>query len=329
MKMQLTSLTLENFKCYEHMEFRFDGRNASIFGANGTGKSSVYDAFTWLLFGKDSKGSAKSEALKPIVQEGEHMGEVKDSGAITSVEAVLLVDGMERKLKRTYYELWSTKRGSAEKTRDGHSSDYFVDDVPCKKNEFARRVGEIIDEDRFKLLTNLFFFPEALPWQKRREVLFDVAAVATDEEILASDARFAPLASALRGLTLDDYRKKLAAQRKGLNKTREYTPARLDECKKTIGISPESTSTPWNGSGQRPRSAGQRPSGRWIRRSATAAGQICKTSSPASAMSWGGWRTRTPPTGWPSSRPKARTRLRRSGRASTPSAPRRAGVRAT
>jgi len=235
MKMQLISLTLENFKCYEHTEFRFDGRNASIFGANGTGKSSIYDAFTWLLFGKDSKGSAKSETLKPSFTSGENEGKVKDSGAITSVEAVLLVDGVERKLKRTYYELWSTKRGSAEKTRDGHSSDYFVDDVPCKKNEFARRVGEIIDEDRFKLLTNLFFFPEALPWQKRREVLFDVAAVATDEEILASDARFAPLASALRGLTLDDYRKKLAAQRKGLNKTREDTPARLDECKKTIG----------------------------------------------------------------------------------------------
>lgn len=235
MKMQLIALTLENFKCYEHTEFRFDGRNASIFGANGTGKSSVYDAFTWLLFGKDSKGSAKSEALKPIFTSGENEGKVKDPGAITSVEAVLLVDGVERKLKRTYYELWSTKRGSAEKTRDGHSSDYFVDDVPCKKNEFARRVGEIIDEDRFKLLTNLFFFPEALPWQKRREVLFDVAAVATDEEILASDARFAPLASALRGLTLDDYRKKLSAQRKGLNKTREDTPARLDECKKTIG----------------------------------------------------------------------------------------------
>ena len=140
MKMQLISLTLENFKCYEHMEFRFDGRNASIFGANGTGKSSVYDAFTWLLFGKDSKGSAKSEALKPIFTSGENEGKVKDSGAITSVEAVLLVDGVERKLKRTYYELWSTKRGSAEKTRDGHSSDYFVDDVPCKKNEFARRV---------------------------------------------------------------------------------------------------------------------------------------------------------------------------------------------
>lgn len=234
MKMQLISLTLDNFKCYEHMEFRFDGRNASIYGANGAGKSSVYDAFTWLLFGKDSKGSAKSEALKPIFTSGENEGKVKDHTAITAVEAVLLVDGVERKLKRTYYELWSTKRGSAEKTRDGHSSDYFVDDVPCKKNEFARRVGELIDEDRFKLLTNLFFFPEVLPWQKRREVLFDVAAVAADEEILASDPRFTPLASALRGLTLDDYRKKLEAQRKGLNRTRSDIPARLDECKKTI-----------------------------------------------------------------------------------------------
>lgn len=234
MKMQLVSLTLENFKCHEHLQLRFDGRNADIYGDNGVGKSSVYDAFTWLLFGKDSNGSAKSEDLKPKLRAGEHEGEVKDRMAITSVEAVLLVDGMERKLKRTYYEVWSTKRGSEEAASDGHSSDYFVDDVPCKKNEFVRRIGDIIDEDRFKLLTGLFYFSETLPWQKRREVLFDVAAVASDEEIMDSDARFAPLAAALHGLTLDDYRKKLTAQRKGLNRTREDTPARLDECKKTV-----------------------------------------------------------------------------------------------
>jgi len=233
MKMELITLTLENFKCHEHLTLRFDGRSASIYGENGTGKTSIYDAFTWLLFGKDSKGD-KDFGIKPAIQEGEHAGEAKDSGAITSVEAVLLVDGMERKLKRTYYEVWSTKRGSAEKTRDGHSSDYFVDDVPVKKNEFDRRVGEIVPEDKFKLLTSLFYFSKHLPWRSRRAALFDVAAVATDEEILAGDPRFAPLTAAMRGLTLDDYRKKLTAQRKGLNRTREDTPARLDECKKTV-----------------------------------------------------------------------------------------------
>lgn len=230
MKMQLISLLLENFKCHERLEIDFGGRNASIYGQNAAGKSSVFDGLTWLLFGKDSRGR-KDFDLKPLTPEGT----VRDHGAITSVEAVLLVDGVERKLKRTYYEVWSTKRGSAESTFDGHSSDYFVDGVPCKKNEFVRRVGEIIEENAFRLLTSTTYFAAELPWQERRAALFDVAAVATDEEILASDARFAPLAAAMQGLTLDDFRKKLTAQRKGLNKTREDTPARLDECKKTIG----------------------------------------------------------------------------------------------
>jgi len=229
MKMQLISLTLENFKCHEHLEISFDGKNASIYGENAAGKSSVYDGLTWLLFGKDSHGK-KDFDIKPLTLEGA----VKDHAAITSVEAVLRIDGADRKLKRTYYEIWSTKRGSADATFDGHSSDYFVDDVPCKKNEYTRRVGEIIDENAFRLLTSITYFASELPWQERRATLFNVAAVATDEEILASDARFAPLSAAMQGLPMDDYRKKLAAQRKGLNKTREDTPARLDECKKTV-----------------------------------------------------------------------------------------------
>ena len=229
MKMQLVSLTLENFKCHEHLDIRFDGRNAAIYGQNAAGKSSIYDGLTWLLFGKDSHGK-KDFDIKPLTLEGN----VKDHAAITSVEAVLLVDGGSRKLKRTYYEVWSTKRGSAEATFDGHSSDYFVDDVPCKKNEFARRVGEIIEENAFRLLTSITYFAAELPWQERRATLFDVASVATDEEILASDTQFAPLATAMQGLTMDDYRRKLTAQRKGLNKVRTDTPARLDECKKTV-----------------------------------------------------------------------------------------------
>lgn len=229
MKMELISLTLENFKCHDHIEIQFDARSADIYGENAAGKSSIYDGLTWLLFGKDSHGR-KDFDIKPLTPEGN----VRDHAAITSVEAVLSVDGVERKLRRTYYEVWSTKRGSAEATFDGHSSDYFVDGVPCKKNEFARRVGEIIEENAFRLLTSITYFAAELPWQERRAALFDVAAVATDEEIMASDARFVPLTAAMQGLTMDDYRKKLAAQRKGLNKVRTDTPARLDECKKTV-----------------------------------------------------------------------------------------------
>lgn len=233
MKMQLMSLTLDNFKGYEHKEFRFEGRSATLFGRNGTGKTTVYDAFTWLLFGKDSKGD-KDFQIKPVFQEGERAGEVKDHAAVTSVEAVLLVDGAQKTLRRTYYEVWSVKRGTGEATFDGHSSDYYVDGVPVKKNEFERRVGELLPEGRFKLLTSLFYFTKQLPWRERRAVLFDVVGVVTDGEILASDGKFEPLVEAMGGLSLDDLRKKLTARRKGLNKTREDTPARLDECRKTV-----------------------------------------------------------------------------------------------
>jgi len=229
MKMQLISLTLDNFKCYGHLELRLDGRNADFFGDNDVGKTTLYDAFTWLLFGKDSLGRSDF-GIKPV--DGE--GQVKDHAAVTAVEAALLVDGTSRTLKRTYYEVWATRRGGAQASFDGHSSDYFVDDVPCKKGEFTSRVGELIDEDAFRLLTDVDYFCKKLPWQERRATLFEVAAVAGDEAIMASDARFAPLALALEGLSLDDYRKKLAARRKRLIGVRTDIPARLDECRKSV-----------------------------------------------------------------------------------------------
>ena len=56
MDMKLLHLAIDNFKGYQHLAMGFQGRCASIYGDNGTGKTTIYDAFTWLLFGKDSRG---------------------------------------------------------------------------------------------------------------------------------------------------------------------------------------------------------------------------------------------------------------------------------
>lgn len=229
MTIKLISLVLDNFKGFQHARFEFGGRDAAIYGANGAGKTSVYDGLTWLLFGKDSRGKSDFD-IKPLSPDGA----VKDHGAITSVEAVFSIDGVEKKLTRTYREVWSQKRGNPEAAFDGHTSEYAIDGVPMKKNEFARQVGDIVEEDTFRLLTSVSYFAEELPWQKRRATLFDVAAVATDDEIMASDSRFALLAEAMDGLPLDDFKKKITAQRRGLNRDLDDIPARLDECKKTV-----------------------------------------------------------------------------------------------
>lgn len=230
-RIQINKLILENFKCHRNLELDFGGQNVAIYGDNAAGKTSVYDALTWLLFGKDSAGNGeKNIEVKPL----DAAGAVADHEAITAVEAVLAVNGEAVTLRRTYKEVWSTKRGSSMETFDGHTSEYYIDGIPCKKNTFDSRIREIVPEDTFRLLTSVSYFAQDLHWQKRRAVLFDIAGTMTDREIMATDSRFSDLSQTLGKLSLDDYRKKLTAERKQFTGVKTDVPARISECQKTI-----------------------------------------------------------------------------------------------
>lgn len=230
-EIKIVRLTLENFKCHRYLRLEFDGRDVTIYGDNATGKTSIYDALTWLLFGKDSQGNGeKNVEIKPL----DSAGIVADHQAITSVEAVLLVAGETVILKRTFREIWSTKRGSAKETYDGNTSEYFVDGVPCKKNAFDTRIGQIVPEETFRLLTSVNFFAQDLHWQKRRAVLFDIAGTVSDREIMETDSRFTALSQSIGNLTLEDYRRKLTSEKRGFAGTKSEVPARINECQRTI-----------------------------------------------------------------------------------------------
>lgn len=228
---KIKRLSLENFKCHRNLVLELNGGNVAIYGDNATGKTSVYDALTWLLFGKDSQGNGeKNIEIKPL----DASGEVRDHLAVTSVEAVLLVDGAEVTMKRTYSEVWTTKRGNSEATYDGNTSEYYVDGVPVKKFAFAEKVNEIVDEETFRLLTSVSYFANGISWQDRRAVLFKVAGVMDDAQIMATDARFQPLMEGMGRLSLEDYKKKLMGERKGFMGAKTEIPARISECQKTI-----------------------------------------------------------------------------------------------
>lgn len=228
---RIKRLALENFKCHRNLVLDLNGGDASIYGDNATGKTSVYDALTWLLFGKDSHGNGeKNIEIKPLGKDGE----VRDHNAITAVEAVLLVNGEEVTLRRTYQEVWSTKRGRGEATYDGNTSEYYVDGVPCKKYAFAEKVDSLVNEDTFRMLTSVSHFADGISWQARREVLFRVANVAGDREIMLGDERFFPLIEGMGKLSLDDYKKKLLSDKRSYVGAKTDIPARISECQKTI-----------------------------------------------------------------------------------------------
>ena len=228
---KIKSLTLENFKCHRNLVLNFNGGNASIYGDNATGKTSIYDALTWLLFGKDSHGNGeKNIEIKPL----DENGEVRDHNAITAVEAVFMVNGEEITLRRTYQEVWSTKRGYSEATYDGNTSEYYIDGVPVKKYAFSEKVDALVSEDTFRMLTSVSHFAEGISWQDRREVLFRVANVVSDREIMLTAEKFFPILDCMGKLSVDDYKKKLLAEKRGFVGAKTEIPARISECQKTI-----------------------------------------------------------------------------------------------
>ena len=230
-EIKIKRLVLENFKCHKYLCLDLMGGNAAIYGDNASGKTSVYDALTWLLFGKDSAGNGeKNIEIKPL----DANGEVKDHDALTAVEAVLDVNGEEVTLRRTYREVWSTKRGSSQATYDGNTSEYYVSGVPCKRNAFQEKVNELVSEDTFRMLTSVSHFANGISWQDRRAVLFRVAGVMEDKQILATNEAFAPLVESMGKLSLEDYKKKLLAEKRNFVGAKTDIPARISECQKTI-----------------------------------------------------------------------------------------------
>ena len=230
-EIKIKRLSLENFKCHRNLTLTFNSGNASIYGDNASGKTSIYDALTWLLFGKDSQGNGeKNIEIKPL----DANGEVKDHDALTAVEAVLDVNGEEVTLRRTYKEVWTTKRGSSQATYDGNTSEYYVSGVPCKRNAFQEKVNELVSEDTFRMLTSVSHFANGISWQERRAVLFNVAGVKDDSQILATSECFVPLVESMGKLSLEDYKKKLLSEKRKFIGAKTEIPARISECQKTI-----------------------------------------------------------------------------------------------
>ncbi|QAS52411.1 hypothetical protein HLI_09275 [Halobacillus litoralis] len=221
--LKLNVLSLKNFKGVTKFVVDPNGENVRIYGDNATGKTTLFDAFTWLLFGKDSQNK-KDFSIKNLDGDGNEMHNLEHE-----VEVVFTLNEKELKLRKVYYEKWTQKRSGPKKEFTGHTTDHFIDDVPSKKKEFESKISEIIDEDVFKLLTSPSYFNEQLHWQKRREILLQIAGDVTDEEVIQTNPSLKKLLDFLDGRSIEDHKKVIAAKRKEINQELERIPVRIDE----------------------------------------------------------------------------------------------------
>ena len=220
--MKLLKLRLQNFKGIKNSEFDFGGIDATIYGDNATGKTTVFDSLCWLLFGKDSLDRADFE-IKTI-ENGEPIHKVNHE-----VEAEFLYDdGNSFTLRRVYREKYSSPRGGDTKLT-GHTTDYFVNDVPVKEKEYKQYINDVIAEDVFKLITNPLYFNEQYSWQNRRKLLLEISGDIKDDEVINSRSELTRLAELLNGRTVEEQRKIVAAKKTAINKELDMIPVRIDE----------------------------------------------------------------------------------------------------
>ena len=220
--MKLQQLTLQNFKGIKSLSFEFDGEDKFIFGDNATGKTTVFDGLCWLLFGKDSLDRADFE-IKTLVN-GEPIHKVNHE-----VEAVFINDdGSDFTLKRVYREKYTNPRGGETKLT-GHTTDYFINEVPVKEKEYKSYINNVIAEDVFKLITNPLYFNETYSWQNRRKLLLEMCGDVDDDHVINSRADLKRLTELLGGRTVEEQKKIVAAKKTAINKELDMLPVRIDE----------------------------------------------------------------------------------------------------
>ena len=226
MKIILKHLKINHFKGIKALDVNFTF-NTNIYGDNATGKTSVMDAFLWLLFGKDSTDRTAFE-VKHISQNGN--GSPKD----VEVEGELMVDDQPVILKRIFREKWVKKRGSAQAEFSGHETILFNNEVPVSLRQYQDKITAICGEDTFKMLTNPYYFP-SLNWKVQRNILFEIAGGEVPDHLIAQGNReFESLLNELTGKTLEEYRKQVANQKRRISEELELIPARIDEVQRNL-----------------------------------------------------------------------------------------------
>ena len=219
-QVKLKTLTLTNFKGHKNTIIDFSDQTV-ISGENATGKSSVFDAFVWLLFGKDQFDRKDFEIIPTI-------DNIQLEKVDPEVSGIIDYDSREMELKRVYHQKWVRKRGSSEETFDGCETLYYINDVPLKAGEYKARVDLMIEETIFKLITNPSAFLN-LHWTKQREFLFQIAGTVSDAQIASQNPNFAAILDMVNGKSLADFKKELSARKKKLKADLDDIQPRIDQ----------------------------------------------------------------------------------------------------
>ncbi len=224
---KIKSMRFVNFKGLRDFSIEFNDDVTRVLGRNGSGKTTIFDGFTWLLFGKDSE-DRQSFNIKTLDESGVAIPQIPHE-----VSAVISVDGTDITLRRVYAEKWVKRRGTVSAEFTGHTEERYYNDVPCSMKEYNDKIAELCSEQVFKFITNPTYFSRQKT-DVQRAMLIRMAGGISDDDIAAGNDDFTTLLAQLTGKTLDEYKREVAVKRSKLKAEIETLPDRIDERKRDV-----------------------------------------------------------------------------------------------
>ena len=186
-EIKILDIEMTNFMAYGYEKVSFNDLTR-IIGRNGVGKSTIANAYMWLLFDCDYDLTPK-----PVVRREEN-GVPVDGDVIVS--ATFDVDGktvtMKKVQKRTH-----SKDGSSYKD----DNKYFVNDVPKTAKDFKGYLG--IDMDIVKMCCNINAFTAQKPAEMRK-YLFTHTDSISDYDIAAGNEDLKEILPLLTDYTVEE-----------------------------------------------------------------------------------------------------------------------------
>lgn len=226
-RITIKRMSLVNFKGFRDYTIDFDPYLTEIRGCNGSGKTTIFDAFMWLLFGKNSE-DRQQFGIKTLDAEGKVIPQIPHE-----VSAILDVSGEEVRLCRRYNEKWVRRRGTETAEHVGHEEERLYNDVPCSVKEFSDKINALCSEQMFKYITNPLHFTSQKQ-SDQRAILFQIAGGVEDTQIAADNVSFEALLDTLQGKSIEEYKREIAAKKKRIQSELNGIPERIDEQQRVV-----------------------------------------------------------------------------------------------
>ena len=232
-RVSIKRLTLENWRA-QNRTIDFTDKTI-IRGTNGAGKSTITDAYFWLLTGVDAQNRTNYDLY-------DNTKNFSPDNAIPAVvEAIFDVDGIEYTFKREAKQKWTRKRGSSEYIK-AKSDDYtyYIDGLAVNAKSYNERVAAIFaDLDKLKIMLNVRYY-QLLDWRTLRKHFVDMVGLITKDELKGDYAAIEPLLAkfendpTFKGSALEAVKESLRQKINPLRNTLDRIDAEIEGMKEML-----------------------------------------------------------------------------------------------